>query len=80
MRAVAMLRMLFDKFTAERVVQAVEEFGHADVIFWTAAASPGWPSESVRPFLERCLASPNEWTREVASSALRGEYQSFKPL
>lgn len=80
MRAVAMLRLKFDEVVAVNVIKAVEDFGHADVIFWTAVASPAWPADVVRDFLERCLTSPNEWTREVAVLALQGRYKTYSPL
>jgi hypothetical protein len=80
MRAVAMLRLKFDKDTAADVIEAVEEFADHSLTFWTAAASPGWPSEVVRPLLERCLSSPNEGTREAADLSMRGKYKTYKPL
>jgi len=80
MRAVAMLRLKFDEAIAERLVKAVDEFGYHDLTFWTAAASAGWAGDAVRAFLERCLQSPQEWTREAAGLALQGKYGSYKPL
>ena len=80
MRAVAMLRLKFGESTAEWLVKAVDEFGYDDLTFWTAAASAGWTGDAVRGFLERCLQSRQEWTREAAGLALKGEYKSYKPL
>ena len=80
MRAVAMLRLKFDKLTVERLIRIIDDLGSEAVTFWTAAACAGWPRPLTRDFLERCLVMPSEWTRKAAARSLKGEYGRYRPL
>jgi len=45
-----------------------------------ALAAAGWPQEIVKPFLERCLAIPDQGLQLAAKNSLKGKYTKWASL
>lgn len=78
MRAVAMLRLRFEGSVVDRLIREVSALEDEAVNYWTAGACAGWSGPVVREFLEACLTG-KEFTRDVATASLRGEYKRYNP-
>ncbi|MFD8637001.1 HEAT repeat domain-containing protein [Streptomyces sp. NPDC059533] len=79
--AVAMLRAVPDPETVDYVLDFLAPLhSHDGLRFWAAAAAAGWPGESVRAFLEECVAGPRTDVADAAATSLEGKYQTYRPL
>lgn len=81
LRAVAMLHLLPDKKFIQKIIQHTSLPKNEALQFWTAAATPGWPVELTKDFLEHSIKSANlDDTKKAATAALKGKYIKWNPL
>jgi HEAT repeat protein len=81
LRATAMLRLVFDDDTTNRILNLVAGRDPYDGLrFWVAAAAAGWTGSGVRQFLTDCAAGPRDDVAEAATTSLQGKYQTYRPL
>jgi hypothetical protein len=74
LRAVAMLRLVFEEAIIDRLIDV------AGGKFWLVAAAAGWRGARVRLLLETCVASPILELKEAALASLAGTYKDWNPL
>ena len=47
---------------------------------WIAAASPGWPLDLTRRFLNECITSKNQQVKRAADAAIKNNFLKWSPL
>jgi hypothetical protein len=80
-RAIAINRRVLSNDTIIALLEYVKNSKNDGLIFWLAAACPGWPSDLTKFFLEFCLEK--NFTDEItkaAEAALVKKYLKWRPL
>jgi hypothetical protein len=81
LRALAMLHLVPSTAFIQNVIQYVSLPSNQDLEFWTTAATPGWPANLTKTFLENIIISTHlEDTKKAAKAALKGKYSNWNPL
>jgi HEAT repeat protein len=86
--AMAMLRLVPTNEQIERIQQAASDpraemevkgspTDRTGNRLWVAIAAAGWPRDLVRPFLEECLAIPDQGLQLAATNSLKGKYTKW---
>ena len=80
LRAIAMLRMQFMPEATASIIEQVVASNSERLLFWLAAACPGWSGHAVDEFLNRCEISTREDVRDAAMAARVHKYKKWSPL
>lgn len=80
-RAVAMMKLRLDDSAIEQIIDFVSSYPQDHgLLFWVAAAAPGWSGVRVQQFLEYCSKSSREDVRKAALAAQQGKHLKWHPL
>ncbi|ETJ46846.1 hypothetical protein X564_17510 [Pseudoalteromonas agarivorans] len=80
-RAIAMNRMIPEYEIIETLIEYVESSENDGLIFWLAAASPGWSQGLTSEFLNSCLVGGStDDIKKAAEAALVKKYLKWRPL
>ena len=81
LRALAMLHLIPDDSLIQKLIKLSSLPNNEALQFWTTAATPGWPPELTKSFLEQSIKSANlDDTKKAAKAALKGKYLNWNPL
>jgi hypothetical protein len=81
MRAIAMNKIVPESNDISALIDYVFNSKNEGLVFWLAAACPGWPLNLTKPFLEFCLAkSATDDIKKAAEAALLNKYLKWRPL
>lgn len=81
LRALATLHLVPGDTLIQKIIQYASLPNNEELQFWTAAASPGWPSELTNNFLNKIRDSASlEDTIKAANAALKGRFLNWNPL
>jgi len=80
LRAVAMLHMRFEPDVTASILEQVVAKKSERLMFWAAAACPGWTGAAVDRFLNQCAVSAREDVRSAAADAKVHRYRKWNPL
>ncbi|ACJ29454.1 hypothetical protein swp_2724 [Shewanella piezotolerans WP3] len=80
-RAIAMNRMIPAQEIIEILIEYVEISKNDGLVFWLAAACPGWSLDLTSEFLKSCLVgSSTDDIKKAAEAALVKKYLKWRPL
>lgn len=80
-RTLATNQLIPDEILIRKIISYAQKSGGGNVDFWAAAASPSWPTQLTKKFLEHCLEySLLDDTKKAAEAALKGKYLKWQPL
>jgi hypothetical protein len=80
LRAVAMLHMRFEPDVTASILEQVVARKRERLMFWAAAACPGWTGAAVDRFLDQCPVRAREDVRNAAADAKVHKYRKWNPL
>lgn len=81
LRAIAMLQLIPENTHINKIIKyglnlEIEDNSRV----WIAAASPNWPKDATKIFLNECKTSENQQTKRAAEAALNNKYLKWSPL
>ena len=81
LRAIAMNKIVPESHDISALIDYCFSSKDEGLVFWLAAACPGWPLNLTKPFLEFCLAnSATDDIKKAAEAALLSKYLKWRPL
>ncbi|GFO73700.1 hypothetical protein BJAS_P4675 [Bathymodiolus japonicus methanotrophic gill symbiont] len=80
LRSLPMHHIILSDDYIQKIIAYVSLQKNQNLNFLAIAATPGWPRNLTKDFLEQAMTSDIEDTKKAATAALNGKYLKWSPL